>query len=129
MRHRRRVLRSGVAARAARVRPQLPDAVRRPDPHEAGIPTIAVGAIASYDDVNTIICAGRADLCALARPHLYDPAWTLHAAAEQEFDPDAWVPQYQAGSRKPPAGRDRVRAELERTFEEVELISSSDLPG
>ena len=87
--------------------------------NEAGIPTIAVGAISSYDDVNTIICAGRADLCALARPHLYDPAWTLHAAAEQEFDADAWVPQYQAGSRKPPAGRDRVRAELERTFDEV----------
>ncbi len=91
---------------------------------EAGIPTIAVGAISSYDDVNTIICAGRADLCALARPHLYDPAWTLHAAAEQEFDQNAWVPQYQAGSRKPPAGRDRVRAELERTFDEIELISS-----
>ncbi len=91
---------------------------------EAGIPTIAVGAISSYDDVNTIICAGRADLCALARPHLYDPAWTLHAAAEQEFDMGAWAPQYQAGSRKPPAGRDRVRAELERTFDEVELISS-----
>jgi anthraniloyl-CoA monooxygenase len=95
---------------------------------EAGIPTIAVGAISSYDDVNTIICAGRADLCALARPHLYDPAWTLHAAAEQEFDPDAWVPQYEAGSRKPPAGRDRVPAELERTFDEVALISS-ELPG
>jgi anthraniloyl-CoA monooxygenase len=91
---------------------------------EAGIPTIAVGAISSYDDVNTIICAGRADLCALARPHLYDAAWTLHAAAEQEFDMGAWAPQYQAGSRKPPAGRDRVRAELERTFDEVELISS-----
>ena len=96
---------------------------------EAGIPTIAVGAISSYDDVNTIICAGRADLCALARPHLYDPAWTLHAAAEQEFDMDAWVPQYQAGSRKPPAGRDRVRAELERTFDEAALISSSRLSG
>ena len=91
---------------------------------EAGIPTIAVGAISSYDDVNTIICAGRADLCALARPHLYDPAWTLHAAAEQEFDQNVWVPQYQAGSRRPPAGRDRVRAELERTFDEIELISS-----
>jgi anthraniloyl-CoA monooxygenase len=100
---------------------------------EAGIPTIAVGAISSYDDVNTIICAGRADLCALARPHLYDPAWTLHAAAEQKFDIDAWVggwvPQYQAGSRKPPAGRDRVRAELERTFDQVALISPSQLPG
>jgi anthraniloyl-CoA monooxygenase len=84
-----------------------------------GIPTIAVGAIASYDDVNTIILAGRADLCALARPHLYDPAWTLHAAAEQEYDGMRWIPQYAAGSRKPPAGRgDGVRKELERRFEE-----------
>jgi anthraniloyl-CoA monooxygenase len=78
-----------------------------------------VGAIASYDDVNTIILAGRADLCALARPHLYDPAWTLHAAAEQEYDGMRWIPQYAAGSRKPPAGRgDGVRKELERRFEE-----------
>jgi anthraniloyl-CoA monooxygenase len=96
--------------------------------HEVGIPVIAVGAISSYDDVNTIIAAGRADLCALARPHLYDPAWTLHAAADQEFDMEAraggWVPQYKAGSRKPPAGVDRVRSELERTFDEVTLISS-----
>jgi anthraniloyl-CoA monooxygenase len=92
--------------------------------HEVGIPVIAVGAISSYDDVNTIIAAGRADLCALARPHLYDPAWTLHAAADQEFDMDAWVSQYQPGSRKPPAGRDRVRAELERTFDEIALVSS-----
>ncbi|MGN6871894.1 MAG: bifunctional salicylyl-CoA 5-hydroxylase/oxidoreductase [Solirubrobacteraceae bacterium] len=90
--------------------------------HEVGVPVIAVGAIASYDDVNTIVLAGRADLCALARPHLYDPHWTLHAAAEQEYDLVQWAPQYRAGSRKPPAGRDRVRAELERTFEEVELV-------
>ena len=47
---------------------------------------IAVGAISSYDDVNTIILAGRADLCALARPHLWDPHWTLHAAADQGVD-------------------------------------------
>ena len=88
---------------------------------EVGIPVIAVGAIASYDDVNTIIASGRADLCALARPHIYDPHWTLHAAADQEYDLVQWVPQYRAGSRKPPAGRDRVRSELERTFEEVAL--------
>jgi anthraniloyl-CoA monooxygenase len=90
--------------------------------HEAGLPVIAVGAIASYDDVNTIVLAGRADLCALARPHLYDPHWTLHAAADQEYDLVQWAPQYRAGSRKPPSGRDRVRPELERTFEEVELV-------
>jgi anthraniloyl-CoA monooxygenase len=92
---------------------------------EVGIPVIAVGAIASYDDVNTIIAAGRADLCALARPHIYDPHWTLHAAAEQKYDLVEWAPQYRAGSRKPPAGRDRVRAELERSFEEAVLASES----
>ena len=88
--------------------------------NEVGIPTIAVGAIASYDDVNTTVLAGRADMCALARPHLYDPHWTLHAAAEQDYTGDgvAWVPQYQAGSRRPPTGRaDGVRKELERSFE------------
>ena len=86
--------------------------------NEVGIPTIAVGAISSYDDVNTIIAAGRADLCALARPHLYDPHWTLHAAAEQGYTGARWPVQYQPGSRKPPSGRDdQVRKELERTFE------------
>jgi anthraniloyl-CoA monooxygenase len=90
--------------------------------NEVGIPTFAVGAIASYDDVNTTVLAGRADLCALARPHIYDPHWTLHAAAEQDYDGVEWVPQYQAGARKPPAGRgDGVRKELDRTFEPVEL--------
>jgi 2,4-dienoyl-CoA reductase-like NADH-dependent reductase (Old Yellow Enzyme family)/2-polyprenyl-6-methoxyphenol hydroxylase-like FAD-dependent oxidoreductase len=90
--------------------------------NEVDIPTIAVGAISSYDDVNTIILAGRADLCALARPHIYDPHWTLHAAAEQDYSGDAvdWVPQYRAGSRKPPAGREGVPKELQRTFEPSE---------
>ena len=85
--------------------------------NEVGIPTIAVGAISSYDDVNTIVLAGRADLCALARPHIYDPHWTLHAAAEQEYPGAEWVPQYQAGARRPPAGREGVQKELQRTFE------------
>jgi anthraniloyl-CoA monooxygenase len=90
--------------------------------NEVGIPTVAVGAISSYDDVNTIVLAGRADLCALARPHIYDPHWTLHAAAEQDYDGVGWVPQYRAGSRRPPSGRgDEVRKELERTFEPAEL--------
>jgi anthraniloyl-CoA monooxygenase len=48
--------------------------------HEAGIATMAVGNISSYMDVNTIIAAGRADLCLLARAHLFDPYWTRHAA-------------------------------------------------
>jgi anthraniloyl-CoA monooxygenase len=88
--------------------------------NEVGLPTIAVGAISSYDDVNTIILAGRADLVALARPHIYDPHWTLHAAAEQDYSGLDWVPQYRAGSRKPPAGREGVPKELQRTFEPLE---------
>ena len=78
-----------------------------------GAATIAVGAISSYDDVNTIILAGRADLCALGRAHLYDPAWTLHAAAEQGVAVK-WPVQFQRGSRKPPSGRtDGPRPRLE----------------
>nr|WP_254406605.1 bifunctional salicylyl-CoA 5-hydroxylase/oxidoreductase [Streptomyces sp. AC627_RSS907] len=75
--------------------------------HEAGVPVIAVGAISSWDDVNSLILAGRTDLCALARPHLYDPHWTLHAAAEQGYDgPGAvWPAPYRAGSRRPVTGR------------------------
>nr|WP_308114527.1 bifunctional salicylyl-CoA 5-hydroxylase/oxidoreductase [Streptomyces sp. ISL-12] len=75
--------------------------------HEARVPVIAVGAISSWDDVNSLILAGRADLCALGRPHLYDPHWTLHAAAEQGYDgPGAvWPAPYRAGSRRPPTGR------------------------
>ncbi|MFB6712152.1 MULTISPECIES: bifunctional salicylyl-CoA 5-hydroxylase/oxidoreductase [unclassified Streptomyces] len=71
------------------------------------VPVVAVGAISSWDDVNSLLLAGRADLCALARPHLYDPHWTLHAAAEQGYSgPGApWPPPYRAGSRIPPTGR------------------------
>lgn len=64
----------------------------------AKVPTIAVGNIQSYADVNSIIAAGRADLCALARAHLYDPYWTRHAAAEQGFDLE-WPPQYRSVER------------------------------
>jgi anthraniloyl-CoA monooxygenase len=79
----------------------------------AGVATIAVGAISGYDDVNSIILAGRADLCALGRAHLYDPAWTLHAAADQDV-PMSWPVQFQRGSRKPPSGRtDGPRPRLE----------------
>ncbi|MFF4965821.1 bifunctional salicylyl-CoA 5-hydroxylase/oxidoreductase [Streptomyces sp. NPDC001037] len=75
--------------------------------HEVGVPVIAVGAISSWDDVNSLILAGRADLCALARPHLYDPHWTLHAAAEQGYEGPgvAWPDPYRAGSRPPQTGR------------------------
>lgn len=71
------------------------------------VPVITVGAISSWDDVNSLLLAGRADLCALARPHLHDPHWTLHAAADQGYSgPGApWPLPYRAGSRPPPTGR------------------------
>ena len=65
--------------------------------NEAGIATIAVGAISEADHVNSIIAAGRADLCAVARPHLANPAWTLTEAAKIGYTPIAWPKQYVSG--------------------------------
>ncbi len=64
--------------------------------NEAGIATMTVGNVSSHDQVNTLIASGRADLCVLARPHLADPYWTLHAAAEQGYDAQPWPAQYLA---------------------------------
>ncbi|MGH7284384.1 MAG: FAD-dependent monooxygenase, partial [Polyangiaceae bacterium] len=64
--------------------------------HEAGIPTMTVGAITSDEQVNTIIASGRADLCVLARPHLKNPNWTIFAAENQGFVMP-WPKQYLAG--------------------------------
>jgi anthraniloyl-CoA monooxygenase len=68
--------------------------------NEAGVPTITVGNITEADQVNGIIAAGRADLCALARPHLSDPHWTLHAAAEQGYEQQPWPVQYLTGKEQ-----------------------------
>ena len=65
--------------------------------NEVGIRTIAVGAITEADHVNSIIAAGRADLCALARPHLADAAWTLHEAAKLGSTAITWPKQYLGG--------------------------------
>src|SRR5207253_3969861 len=65
--------------------------------NEVGVATMAVGAIFEPDHVNSILMAGRADLCALARPHLADPYWTLHAAAQLGYGDIAWPVQYLAG--------------------------------
>jgi anthraniloyl-CoA monooxygenase len=62
--------------------------------NEVEIPTIAVGNIYEADHVNSIIAAGRADLCALARPHLSNAAWTLSAAAEQQYREQWWPDPY-----------------------------------
>ncbi|MFD5383552.1 bifunctional salicylyl-CoA 5-hydroxylase/oxidoreductase [Streptomyces sp. NPDC127074] len=91
------------------------DRIRHEVAGATGTAVIAVGAIASYDDVNSLLLAGRADLCAVGRTHLYDPHWTLHAAAEQEYrGPGAeWPMPFGAGRRKPPAARtDAVRPRL-----------------
>ena len=75
--------------------------------NEVGIGAIAVGAIFEPDHVNSIIAAGRADLGALARPHLADPYWTLHAAAQLNYHDVPWPNQYLSG-------RDQFYRNLER---------------
>jgi anthraniloyl-CoA monooxygenase len=69
--------------------------------HSARIATMAVGNISSYMDVNTIIAAGRADLCALARAHLFDPYWTRHAAWMLGY-PLPWPDPYKSVERYNP---------------------------
>ncbi len=77
--------------------------------NEVGIPTIAVGAIFEADHVNSIVAAGRADLCAVARPHLADPAWTLHEAARIDYQGIAWPKQYISG-------RSQYETNLKRSY-------------
>jgi len=67
---------------------------------ETGIATMAVGAVTSADQVNTLLVSGRADLVALARPHLADPYFTLHAAAQAGFEGVTWPSQYLQGARQ-----------------------------
>ncbi len=68
---------------------------------EADIPTMTVGAISSFEDVNSILAGGRADLCVLARAHLDDPYWTRHSARLQGFDLD-WPDPYKSVERYTP---------------------------
>jgi anthraniloyl-CoA monooxygenase len=89
--------------------------------NEIDIPTIAVGAISSWDDVNTTILAGRSDLTAIGRPHLYNPHWTLHAKAEQGvYRREDWVLPYQGGSRRPVDGKIDVKRQPLRSFDPPE---------
>ncbi len=69
--------------------------------HEVGIATMAVGNISSFEDVNGIIAAGRADLCLMARAHLWDPYWTRHAAHALGY-PLPWPSQYETLDRYTP---------------------------
>ncbi len=70
--------------------------------YEADVPTMAVGGIQDADHANTVIAAGRADLCALARPHLADPYLTLHAATRYGYEAQSWPAQYERGRPAPP---------------------------
>ena len=85
--------------------------------NEAGILTMAVGAIQEADHANSIIAAGRADLCAVARPHLADPAWTLHEAAKLQTRALQWPRPYESG-------RDQLYRETAR----LQALNNSDKP-
>ncbi len=77
--------------------------------NEAGIPTIAVGSIFEADHANGIIAAGRADLCAVGRPHLANPAWTLAEAAKLGYTQVSWPKQYLAGKQQLERNLERER--------------------
>ena len=81
--------------------------------NEVGIATMAVGNIYECDHVNSIIAAGRADLCAIARPHLANPAWTLEAAAKEGYRAQWWPPQYLSG-----------KSQLERNIERAQSVET-----
>ncbi len=83
--------------------------------NEAGIPTIAVGAIFEADHVNSIIASGRADLCAVARPHLANPAWTLSETAKIGYTELPWPKQYYAG-----------KLQMERNLERERQIAAAN---
>ncbi|RKP43470.1 bifunctional salicylyl-CoA 5-hydroxylase/oxidoreductase [Trinickia fusca] len=85
--------------------------------NEAGIAAIAVGAISEADHVNSIIAAGRADLCAIARPHLANPAWTLTEAARIGYFGVAWPKQYTAAKAQLERNFERERAQLSAPME------------
>jgi anthraniloyl-CoA monooxygenase len=67
---------------------------------DIGLATLAVGNIYEPDHVNSIVAAGRADLCLLARPHLWDPMWTLRAAAQLGYTDVVWPDSYQTARRQ-----------------------------
>lgn len=82
--------------------------------NEAGIGAIAVGSIFEADHANGIIAAGRADLCAVGRPHLANPAWTLTEAAKIGYGGVHWPRQYVPGKQQ-----------LERNLERERQLAAS----
>jgi anthraniloyl-CoA monooxygenase len=89
--------------------------------NEARVATMCVGNITSADQVNTILAAGRADLVALARPHLTDPNFTLRAAAWYGVPDQPWPPQYRMG-------RDQLGRNAEKDREELTELKMKARP-
>lgn len=87
--------------------------------HEAGMPTMAVGNISSYMDVNTILAAGRTDLCVMARAHLWDPYWTRHG-------PTRWATSFPGRTHTAPlAATSRDSDELLISTSTMRLFAST----
>ena len=82
--------------------------------NETGIATMAVGNIYEVDHVNSILVSGRADLCCLARPHLSDPYWTLHAAADMNYADQHWPVQYDSAKEQYQRNLDRAKLMAEQ---------------
>jgi anthraniloyl-CoA monooxygenase len=85
--------------------------------NEARVSTMAVGNIFESDHVNSILAAGRADLVALARPHLVDPMWTLRAAAQHDYR-DIFVPPPYLG------GQAQLARNLKRAAEQEAMLKA-----
>ena len=79
--------------------------------NEVQVSTVAVGAISEADHANSIIAAGRADLCAIARPHLADPAFVMHEAARIGYAGQLWPKQYYSGRAQYETNLARAAAE------------------
>src|SRR5206468_1623735 len=89
---------------------------------EADIATMAVGAITTADQVNTLLVSGRADLVALARPHLADPYFTLHAAAEAGYAGVTWPAQYLPGAEQAYTLARRAREDAIKRAAEADAV-------
>ena len=74
-----------------------------------------MGAISEADHVNSILAAGRADLCAVGRPHLANPAWTQTEAAAIGYTDLPWIKQYYQGKRQMEANFARQRASAQQS--------------
>lgn len=90
---------------------------------EGGVPTIAVGNITTPDQVNTVLAAGRADLVALARPHLSDPFFTLHAAAHYGYEAQPWPAQFGRGKDQ------AFREAAQENARQAELLKANKPPS